>query len=75
MPSPAGLVVKKGLNIFSFTSDEMPVPLSQIADFHAVAEVLRRGSEGWLITPRAYPAHCVWSPHRSRWRSDSAEPS
>src|SRR5262245_26580494 len=30
VPSPAGLVVKKGLNIFSFTSDGMPVPLSRI---------------------------------------------
>ena len=30
MPSPAGLVVKKGLNIFSFTSGGMPVPLSRI---------------------------------------------
>ena len=30
MPSPAGFVVKKGLNIFSFTSAGMPVPLSRI---------------------------------------------
>ena len=30
VPSPAGLVVKKGLNIFSLTSGEMPVPLSRI---------------------------------------------
>ena len=30
VPSPAGLVVKKGLNIFSFTSGGMPVPLSRI---------------------------------------------
>src|SRR5262249_23941036 len=30
VPSPAGLVVKKGLNIFSFTSRGMPVPLSRI---------------------------------------------
>src|SRR5450759_5044557 len=30
VPSPVGLVVKIGLNIFSFTSDGMPVPLSQI---------------------------------------------
>src|SRR6202022_655538 len=30
VPSPAGLVVKKGLNIFSFTSSGIPVPLSRI---------------------------------------------
>src|SRR5260221_221882 len=30
VPSPAGLVVKNGLNIFSFTSKGMPVPLSRI---------------------------------------------
>ena len=30
MPSPAGLVVKNGLNIFALTSDGMPVPLSRI---------------------------------------------
>src|SRR5262249_54464404 len=30
VPSPAGLVVKKGLNIFSFTCDGMPVPLSRM---------------------------------------------
>src|SRR6185295_12159642 len=30
VPSPAGLVVKNGVNIFSFTSGGMPVPLSRI---------------------------------------------
>src|SRR5262245_40786586 len=30
VPSPAGLVVKNGLNIFSFTSGGIPVPLSRI---------------------------------------------
>src|SRR6202043_601056 len=30
VPSPAGLVVKNGLNIFSFTSNGMPAPLSRI---------------------------------------------
>src|SRR4029077_13836140 len=30
VPSPAGLVVKKGLNIFSFTSCGIPVPLSRM---------------------------------------------
>ena len=30
VPSPAGFVVKNGLNIFSFTSGGMPVPLSRI---------------------------------------------
>ena len=30
VPSPADFVVKKGLNIFSFTSGEIPVPLSRI---------------------------------------------
>src|SRR5262249_1522651 len=30
VPSPAGFVVKEGLNIFSFTSAEMPVPLSRM---------------------------------------------
>src|SRR5262245_41882863 len=29
VPSPAGFVVKNGLNIFSFTSGGMPVPLSR----------------------------------------------
>src|SRR5208282_1125357 len=31
VPSPAGLVVKNGLNIFAFTSAGMPVPLSRMA--------------------------------------------
>src|SRR5215204_3150644 len=30
VPSPAGFVVKKGSNIFAFTSGGMPVPLSRI---------------------------------------------
>src|SRR5437879_6069567 len=30
VPSPAGFVVKKGLNSFSLTSGGMPVPLSRI---------------------------------------------
>jgi hypothetical protein len=30
VPSPAGFVVKNGLNIFSFTSGGIPVPLSRI---------------------------------------------
>src|SRR5260370_1778988 len=30
VPSPGGLVVKNGLNIFSFTSGGMPLPLSRI---------------------------------------------
>src|SRR5208282_1940504 len=30
VPSPAGFVVKNGLNIFSLTSGGMPVPLSRI---------------------------------------------
>ena len=30
VPSPAGFVVKNGLNIFSLTSTRMPVPLSRI---------------------------------------------
>jgi hypothetical protein len=30
VPTPAGFVVKKGLNIFSFTSGGMPTPLSRI---------------------------------------------
>src|SRR5580692_7947480 len=30
VPSPAGFVVKKGLNIFSFTSAGIPVPLSRM---------------------------------------------
>src|SRR5262245_43366293 len=30
VPSPAGFVVKNGLNIFSFTSGGTPVPLSRI---------------------------------------------
>ena len=49
VPSPAGLVVKNGLNIFSFTSGGIPVPLSRISDFDAVAEVLGRGGKRWLV--------------------------
>src|SRR4051794_34867474 len=30
VPSPAGLVVKNGLNIFALTSSGMPLPLSRI---------------------------------------------
>src|SRR2546430_912975 len=30
VPSPAGVVVKNGSNIFSFTSSGMPVPLSRM---------------------------------------------
>ena len=30
VPSPVGLVVKNGLNIFSLTSSGMPVPLSRM---------------------------------------------
>ena len=30
VPSPVGFVVKNGLNSFSFTSGDMPVPLSRI---------------------------------------------
>src|SRR5450759_2402405 len=30
VPSPEGLVVKNGLNIFSFTSSGIPVPLSRM---------------------------------------------
>src|SRR6478752_359141 len=49
VPSPGGLVVKKGLNIFSFTSGGIPMPLSRIL-ISTLAEVFRRGSEGALIT-------------------------
>ena len=49
VPSPGGLVVKNGLNIFSLTSGGIPVPLSRIFDFHAVPEVLGRGRKHRLI--------------------------
>src|SRR5262249_46123752 len=50
VPSPAGFVVKKGLNIFSFTSGGMPVPLSPVR-FHWVAACrpLRRVHDGALL--------------------------
>src|SRR3954451_9301026 len=54
VPSPAGLVVKKGLNIFSFTSVAIPMPLSRmrisilLPKFFVVAR-----SVGW--NPSAVP--------------------
>ena len=49
VPSPAGFVVKNGLNSFSLTSGGMPVPLSRILYFHAVTEVLGRCSQRRLV--------------------------
>ena len=48
VPSPAGLVVKNGLNIFSFTSGGMPVPLSRIL-ISRCRQVLGRGSKRRLV--------------------------
>ena len=42
VPSPAGLVVKNGLNILSLTSGGMPVPLSRDPDLNAIAEISGR---------------------------------
>ena len=44
VPSPEGLVVKNGLNIFSLTSSGMPVPLSR----NLVSEIRRRSGKHWL---------------------------
>jgi hypothetical protein len=49
VPSPAGLVVKNGLKIFSFTSGGMPVPLSRIRYFNPVAEAPRPGGKRRLV--------------------------
>ncbi len=50
VPSPAGLVVKNGLNSFSFTSGGMPVPLSRIVISTLSAEVPGRGGKrGFVI--------------------------
>ena len=48
VPSPAGFVVKNGLNIFSFTSGGMPGPLSRF-DLHPIAEVYCRGRKRRLV--------------------------
>ena len=53
MPSPAGLVVKKGLNIFSFTSGRNSGAVVTDADLDAVTEALRSGREGRLIGGRS----------------------
>ena len=49
VPSPAGLVVKNGLNIFAFTSSGMPVPLSRMAISTLCPEIARRGGDRRLI--------------------------
>ena len=50
VPSPAGLVVKNGLNILSFTSGGMPVPLSRMRISTAVAEIFGGGAQRRLET-------------------------
>ena len=50
VPSPAGLVVKKGLNIFSFTSAGMPVPLSRIRISTLLPRLSGRRAQGRLET-------------------------
>ena len=45
VPSPAGLVVKNGLNIFSFTSGGNARAVVADADFDGVAEILRGGEQ------------------------------
>ena len=42
IPSPAGLVVKKGLNILSLTSGGNPRTVIADADLHPVTEIFRR---------------------------------
>jgi hypothetical protein len=63
VPSPAGLVVKKGLNISSFTSGGMPVPLSRMRIStwlpRFLVAALSTGSKSGL------PTACVSSQHRS----------
>ena len=64
-----GLVVKNGLNIFSFTSGGMPVPLSRIListlspRFLVAAARSARNGPHWRRL-------CAWSRRRSRLRSD-----
>ena len=69
VPSPAGLVVKNGLNIFSFTSGGMPVPLSRILISTLSPRFLVDGREDRLVAaPSDLGACASWS-RRSRWRS------
>ena len=61
VPSPGGLVVKNGLNIFSSTSGGIPVPLSRIFISTRVPQILGRSRKHRLViatvdfrfTPRA----------------------
>ena len=48
-PFAGGLVVKNGLNILSFTSGGMPVPLSRILISTRSPRLLGRGHKGWLV--------------------------
>ena len=49
MPSPAGFVVKNGLNIFSFTSSGIPVPLSRILISTRSPRFTGGRYKGWLV--------------------------
>ena len=49
MPSPAGLVVKNGLNNLVLHLGRNARAVVADPDFHAVAEVLGGGSKGWLV--------------------------
>src|SRR5262249_9472714 len=65
VPSPAGLVVKKGSNICSLPSGGMPLPLSRIL----VSTLSPRSfveAAAWVRSHRPQPAPCALSQHRSR---------
>src|SRR5262245_30955855 len=49
VPSPAGFVVKNGLNIFSFTSGWNTGAVVANPDFHTIAKTFGRGSKGWHV--------------------------
>jgi hypothetical protein len=51
IPSPAGLVVKKGLNIFSSTPTGMPAPLSRMR----ISTVQTRLIQTLCVLRQAYP--------------------
>jgi len=55
VPSPVGLVVKKGLNIFSFTSGRIPVPLranSGHQGFYSITSSARASTDCGTVRPR-----------------------
>src|SRR5665811_537866 len=68
VPSPAGLVVKKGLNIFSLTSNGMPVPYRETGFRPDCRGVLWSRSASAQSSRR--PPPCAWWRRKSRLKSD-----